>query len=147
MLFNDDSLFSVVAYVILFLFAAVGNLTVFITLFRSRHRRSRVNLFIMNLSVADLIVTFVMMPMEIGWHATVGWVAGDSMCRIMMFWRTFGFYLSSNVLITISLDRYFAINHPLSLSDADKRGKIMLSLAWCFSAVASVPQVRGCILI
>ena len=141
MLFNDDSLFSVVAYSVLFVFAAIGNLTVFITLFRNRHRKSRVNLFIMNLSIADLIVTFVMMPLEIGWHATVGWMAGDCMCRIMMFWRTFGFYLSSFILITISLDRYFAVKYPLSLSDADRRGRIMISLAWCCSFIASVPQV------
>ena len=37
--------------------------------------------------------------------------------------------------------RYFAIMHPLSLSDAGKRGKIMILLAWSISAVASIPQV------
>ena len=141
MRFDDDNLVSVIAYTLLFFVAAIGNLTVFVTLFRNRQRKSRVNLFIMHLAIADMIVTFIMMPMEISWHVTVSWNAGDVSCRIMMFWRAFGFYLSSFILVAISLDRYFAIRHPLSLNDADKRGKIMLLFAWLLSTVASVPQV------
>lgn len=141
MQFTDDTLVSVVAYTCLFLVAAIGNLTVFITLFRNRNRKSRVNMFIMHLSIADLLVTFIMLPLETAWHITVAWKAGDAMCRILMFFRAFGFYLSSFILVVISLDRYFAILYPLSLNDADKRGKIMLALAWIFSAVASIPQV------
>jgi hypothetical protein len=142
MIFTDDNMVSVIAYTCLFIVAACGNLTVFITLFRNRQIKSRVNLFIMHLCIADLIVTFIMMPLEIAWHITVAWVAGDAACRIMMFFRAFGFYLSSFILVTISLDRYFAILHPLSMNDADKRGKIMLGLSWVFSVVSSIPQVR-----
>lgn len=47
-----------------------------------------------------------MMPLEIGWAFTVSWKAGDAMCRIMAFFRTFGLYLSSFVLVCISIDRY-----------------------------------------
>lgn len=46
------------------------------------------------------------MPLEIGWAFTVEWTAGDAMCRIMMFFRTFGLYLSSFILVCISLDRF-----------------------------------------
>ncbi len=144
LVFNSENLVSVAAYVSLFIIAAIGNLTVFITLYKNRRRRSRVNLFIMHLSVADMIVTFVMLPLETAWHITVGWRAGDAACRLFMLCRVFGFYLSSFILIAISLDRYFAITHPLSLTDADRRGKIMLALAWLFSLIASIPQVSVC---
>ena len=145
--FNADSLISVITYSILFFIAATGNLTVFIILVKNRRRRSRVNLFIMHLSVADMIVTFLMMPMEIGWHITVSWNAGDLCCRFFMFCRVLGFYLSSFILIAISLDRYFAIAHPLRLINADKRGRFMLLLAWIFSIIASIPQVNKLTLI
>ena len=46
-----------------------------------------------------------MMPLEIGWNVTVTWQAGDPTCRIMAFMRTFGLYLSSFVIVSISLDR------------------------------------------
>lgn len=141
MSFTDDSLVSVVTYTVLFIIAAIGNLLVFITLLKHRHRRSRVNLFILHLCIADMIVTFIMLPMEIGWHLTVSWKAGDFGCRILMFFRAFGFYLSSFILIVISLDRYIAIAHPLSLIDAGRRGKVMLCFAWLCSLIASVPQV------
>ncbi|KAK3097808.1 hypothetical protein FSP39_013396 [Pinctada imbricata] len=139
--FNDDNLLAVISYTCMFVVAACGNLTVFITLFRNRHVKSRVNQFILHLSIADLIVTFIMLPLEIIWNITVEWTAGDAACRTLMFFRILGLYLSSFILVAISLDRYFAIVHPLSLNDADKRGKIMLILAWTLSIVASVPQV------
>ena len=142
MTFNENGLISVVSYSVLLVIGGLGNLMVFMTLFRNRHRRSRVNRFIMHLSVADMIVTFVMMPLEIGWHLTVSWQAGDASCRALMFFRAFGFYLSSFILVSISLDRYFAIARPLSLTDANHRGSLMLVLAWIFSVIASIPQVR-----
>ncbi|KAJ8953146.1 hypothetical protein NQ318_017173 [Aromia moschata] len=52
-------------YGALFVVAAVGNLTVFISLFRSRRRKSRISLMIRHLAIADLIVTFVMIPIEV----------------------------------------------------------------------------------
>ncbi|XP_013383578.1 gonadotropin-releasing hormone II receptor isoform X1 [Lingula anatina] len=140
LMFNSDSLISIVAYACLMFLAAVGNLTVFITLFRNRHRRSRVNMFIMHLAIADMEVTFVMIPIEISWHSTVQWLAGDASCRLLAFCRAFGFYLSSFILVAISLDRYFAIIHPLSMQDADKRAKIMLGISWCLAMVCSIPQ-------
>ena len=145
--FTVDNIVSIVAYSVLFVISACGNLLVFITLFRNRKRKSRVNLFIMHLSVADMFVTFVMIPMEIGWHATVAWVAGDVACRLFMFLRTFGFYLSSFILITISLDRCFAITQPMnSINGARRRARRMLYISWVLSACASAPQVNSAIL-
>jgi hypothetical protein len=83
-----------------------------------------------------------MMPLETAWHITVEWKASDAACRTLMFFRAFGFYLSSFVLIAISLDRYFAIAHPMSIMDASRRAKIMLIFAWLCSIIASIPQVR-----
>lgn len=142
MTFNDDGVLSVIAYSCLFVIAATGNLTVLITLLRSRTIKSRVNTYIMHLSIADLIVAFIMLPLEIVWNITVSWEAGDAACRILMFFRALGFYLSSFVLVTISLDRYFSIVHPMSIHDAERRGKIMITLAWALSIIASLPQVR-----
>lgn len=140
--FNEDTLVSIAAYSCLLFVAALGNLIVFITLFRNRHRKSRVNMFIMHLAMADMEVTFIMMPIEISWHSTVQWLAGEVSCRVLMFFRAFGFYLSSYILVAISLDRYFAITHPLSMQDADKRAKIMLGISWGMSVASSLPQVR-----
>ncbi|XP_064110501.1 vasopressin V1a receptor-like isoform X2 [Macrobrachium nipponense] len=129
-----------IAYSLLFPFAAVGNLVVFVALFRNRHRKSRVNMMIMHLSLADMIVTFVFLPTEITWHITIEWVFGNVGCKVYKFLSAFGFYMSSMVLVCISLDRYFAVLHPLKVNDAQRRGKIMLFFAWAISSVISLPQ-------
>ncbi|XP_071535395.1 adipokinetic hormone/corazonin-related peptide receptor variant I-like [Panulirus ornatus] len=138
--FDDNALTDIIIYSVMFVVAAVGNLTVFITLFRNRHRKSRVNLMIMHLAAADLMVTLINFPLEVGWRITTQWVAGNLACKLFQFLRAFGLYLSSLVLVCISLDRYFAIVHPLKVNDAQRRGKIMLSFAWSTAAVCSLPQ-------
>ncbi|KAF6210560.1 hypothetical protein GE061_013666 [Apolygus lucorum] len=138
--FNDSSL-EVVVYAVLFVVAAVGNLTVFVTLVRGRHRKSRISLMITHLAIADLFVTFIMIPLEIGWRLTTQWMAGNAACKFFLFLRAFGLYLSSNVLVCVSVDRYFAILHPLRVNDARRRGKVMLTLAWIFSFVCALPQI------
>lgn len=94
-----------------------------------------------HLVIADLLVTFIMIPLEIGWRITTQWLAGNIACKLFLFLRAFGLYLSSNVLVGISLDRYFAILYPLRVTDARKRGKFMLTCAWIISFVCSTPQV------
>ncbi|KAL0278397.1 UNVERIFIED_CONTAM: hypothetical protein PYX00_000228 [Menopon gallinae] len=142
MTFNEGHIVSIVTYSILMVIAAVGNITVLVILRRRRRNiRSRLNTMLMHLAIADLMVTFLLMPLEIGWASTVSWRAGDAMCRIMAFFRTFGLYLSSFILICICVDRYYAILKPLSLGQFDRLCKIMLAVAWTASTVCSMPQI------
>ncbi|XP_064474903.1 adipokinetic hormone/corazonin-related peptide receptor variant I-like [Ornithodoros turicata] len=138
--FNTNGLVQVVGYSVLFVVAAAGNVPVFVTLLRNRNRKSRIKLVIMHLTIADLIVTFIMIPLEIIWRLTVQWLAGNAMCKLMQVLRAFGPYLSSMVLVCISLDRYFAVVHPLKVNDAHRRGKLMIGVAWHISLICSVPQ-------
>lgn len=91
---------------ILMILSSIGNITVLVLLLKRRLKRpSRIDTMLTHLAIADLLVTFFMMPLEIGWAYTVSWKAGDFMCRLMSFLRTFGLYLSSFVLVCISVDR------------------------------------------
>ncbi|XP_075979596.1 adipokinetic hormone/corazonin-related peptide receptor variant I-like [Anticarsia gemmatalis] len=119
---------------------AVGNVGVFTSLVRSRRRKSRVNLLMTHLVVADMIVTFIVIPLEIGWRTTNAWLAGNLACKFFLVLRAFGLYLSSNVLVCISLDRFFAILYPLRLAIARKRSKMMLYMAWFVALLCSLPQ-------
>jgi gonadotropin-releasing hormone receptor len=140
--FSENARAVIAVYCVLFSVAAIGNLSVFLTLLRARHRKSRVSLLMTHLAAADLIVTFVMIPLEVGWRVTDQWLAGNFACKLFLFLRAFGLYLSSNILVCISLDRYFAIIYPLKVSDARRRGKLMLLFAWFISLLCSIPQVR-----
>ncbi|XP_076661102.1 adipokinetic hormone receptor isoform X2 [Halictus rubicundus] len=142
MRFNEGHVVSIIVYSVLMIVSAMGNTTVLVLITRrKRTSKSRIHTMLMHLAIADLLVTFLMMPLEIGWAITVSWEAGDAMCRIMAFFRMFGLYLSSFILVCISIDRYYAVIRPLQLWDVDKRGKIMLCFAWIGSIVCSMPQM------
>ncbi|XP_025995016.1 gonadotropin-releasing hormone II receptor isoform X1 [Solenopsis invicta] len=138
--FNGSHLVTIITYSILMVISAIGNISV-LTIIKKRKSKSRIQNLVMHLSIADLFVTFLMMPFEIGWASTVSWEAGDAMCRIMAFFRTFGLYLSSFVIVCISIDRYYAVMRPLQILDVYRRGKILLMLAWIGSVLCSLPQM------
>lgn len=118
------------------------NFIVLLTVWRQRGRKSRVNLLVLHLTIADLLITFINISTDVVWFCTVAWLAGNTMCKLIMFMETFAMYASSFVLIVISIDRYAAIVHPLSVRAADRRCKIMLRVAWGSAAVCSIPQVK-----
>ncbi|KAI5651584.1 7 transmembrane receptor (rhodopsin family) domain-containing protein [Phthorimaea operculella] len=76
----------------------------------------------------------------IGWRTTNAWLAGNLACKCFLVLRAFGLYLSSNVLVCISLDRFFAVLYPLRLPIARKRSKMMLYFAWFVALLCSLPQ-------
>lgn len=71
-----------ISYSILFPLAAIGNLLVFTALLRNRNRKSRVNLMLLHLTLADMIVTFIFLPTEITWHLNIQWIFGNIGCKV-----------------------------------------------------------------
>jgi len=56
--------------------------------------------------------------------------------------QVFGLYLSTYVVVIISIDRCMAIVDPISKNRAPRRVRLMLVLAWMLSAAFSLPQVH-----
>ncbi|KAM4602935.1 putative gonadotropin-releasing hormone II receptor [Polymixia lowei] len=104
-------------------------------------RKSHVRVLIINLTVADLLVTFIVMPLDAVWNITVQWLAGDFACRLLMFLKLQAMYSCAFVTMVISLDRQSAILNPLAINKARKRNRVMLTVAWSLSAMLSVPQI------
>lgn len=139
----------IVIYSILFLLSSIGNTTSFIALLNMKKRKNfnqskyRIRLLFLNLCIGDLMVTFIHMPLEIAWAYTDSWLAGDVVCKLMLSLRTFGFYLSSSVLIAITIDRYYAVINPMEIDKINTLTKRLLYFCWIFSFVSSIPQVSG----
>ena len=53
----------------------------------------------------------------------------------------FGLYLSTYIVVIISIDRCIAILDPISKNRGPHRVKIMIGIAWILSAVFGLPQV------
>ncbi|KAA8596040.1 hypothetical protein FQN60_011331 [Etheostoma spectabile] len=117
------------------------NLAVLLAAHRDGKRKSHVRVLIINLTVADLLVTFIVMPVDAVWNITVQWLAGDFACRLLMFLKLQAMYSCAFVTVVISLDRQSAILNPLAISKARKRNRVMLTVAWGMSVMLSVPQM------
>uniref|UniRef100_A0A3B4BK67 Type II GnRH receptor n=1 Tax=Periophthalmus magnuspinnatus TaxID=409849 RepID=A0A3B4BK67_9GOBI len=107
----------------------------------SHKRNSHVRVLIINLTAADLLVTFIVMPVDAVWNITVQWLAGDLACRVLMFLKLQAMYSCAFVTVVISLDRQSAILNPLAINMARRRNRVMLVVAWTLSTVFSVPQI------
>ncbi|PIO22559.1 Gonadotropin-releasing hormone II receptor [Aquarana catesbeiana] len=126
---------------VLFISSACFNMATLWTITYKYRKKSHIRILIINLVAADLLITFVVMPLDAVWNVTIQWYAGDVACRILMFLKLVAMYSSAFVTVVISLDRHAAILNPLGIGDAKKKNKAMLSVAWTLSLLLATPQL------
>ncbi|CAF1443214.1 unnamed protein product [Rotaria sp. Silwood1] len=127
----------------IFIVALIFNTLVLMIMLIKRHRRmTRMAFFILNLTVADLLVAFFsVLPMLI-WKTTITFFGGDFLCRIIAFLMLAVTYISVYTLVAMANDRYQAIVHPLSTYTWTPRsGLIHMIGVWCLSLLLASPQL------
>lgn len=145
--FNQMSQISrniVIAYTFLFMGSALLNISEIVKVTRNRrHDKGRITYLYRHLCISGLIVTFTCMLANLILKLTIHWYGGNLLCKGYQFLRAFGLYLSSLVVICISIDRYFAIVYPLKFVRAEDKVKLLVRIAWVIAAICAVPQVRA----
>ncbi|XP_069508739.1 gonadotropin-releasing hormone II receptor-like [Ambystoma mexicanum] len=126
---------------ILFVSSTCFNLATLWTITHKHRKKSHIRILIINLAMADLLVTFIVMPLDAIWNVTVQWYAGDLACRLLMFLKLVAMYASAFVTVVISLDRQSAVLNPLAIGEAKKKNKTMLCVAWILSILLAIPQL------
>nr|XP_055063173.1 trace amine-associated receptor 13c-like [Misgurnus anguillicaudatus] len=71
------------------------------------------NMLILSLAVADLLVGFIVMPLEAIRLIETCWYFGDTFCRLFLIIMGLLFSASLSNLVLIAVDRYVAVCHPL----------------------------------
>lgn len=104
----------VTLYVPLLVLAAVANILVIIVVVRYHYMRSVTNYFLVNLSVADLLVTLICMPAAISQAVIKLWLYGEFMCRVTFYLQGVSVGASVFTIMVMSIDRYMAIRHPMA---------------------------------
>ncbi|CAI9742236.1 cardioacceleratory peptide receptor-like [Octopus vulgaris] len=125
------------------LFASIvfGNITVLAAIyFTKTNRRNRMNFFIMHLALADLMSGLISVLMDAIWKLIIHWYAGNVMCKVARFLQATVTFGSTYVLVALSLDRLDAVAWPLHFTKSPYHGKILVSLAWFFSILFSIPM-------
>ncbi|XP_064646633.1 cephalotocin receptor 1-like isoform X2 [Lineus longissimus] len=126
---------------IIFILAFAGNSIVLLVLALRKKKLSRMHMFIMHLSLADLFVAFFNVLPQMAWDVTYRFQGGDFLCRFVKYVQVVAMYASSYVLVATALDRYTAIVYPLTTHTwSQRRIALMVGAAWLLSLVFSVPQ-------
>ncbi|XP_060062864.1 cephalotocin receptor 2-like [Ylistrum balloti] len=126
----------------IFALAILGNCCVLVALCRRRKKSTRMHIFIMHLSIADLQVAFFNILPQLIWDITHRWYGGDFLCRFIKYSQIFVMYLSTYILVMTAVDRYRAICHPLSNHTWTPRlVHVMIGGAYAIAAIMSLPQL------
>uniref|UniRef100_A0A8C2V6A9 Gonadotropin-releasing hormone receptor n=1 Tax=Chinchilla lanigera TaxID=34839 RepID=A0A8C2V6A9_CHILA len=105
---------------------------------------SRMKVLLKHLTLANLLETLIVMPLDGMWNITVQWYAGELLCKVLSYLKLFSMYAPAFMMVVISLDRSLAITRPLPVQSSRKLEQSMLGLAWVLSSVFAGPQNYNC---
>ncbi|XP_046960754.1 neuropeptide FF receptor 1-like isoform X2 [Vanessa cardui] len=110
--YNPDVVIIVLYVVVLTASLSANTLLIFIVI-KFQYMRSVTNIFLVNLSVADLLVTLFCMPVQIAKSVTLLWYFGEVMCKTVNFLQGVAVASSVFTITAMSVDRYLAITQSL----------------------------------
>ncbi|KAK6487321.1 alpha-1A adrenergic receptor-like [Huso huso] len=127
------------------LFAVIGNILVILSVVCHRHLRIVTNYFIINLAVADLLLSTTVLPFSATLEVLGYWVFGRVFCNIWAAVDVLCCTASILSLCVISVDRYIGVSYPLRYLTMmnKKRGLITLAAVWVLAMVISIGPLLG----
>ncbi|XP_015606721.1 growth hormone secretagogue receptor type 1 isoform X1 [Cephus cinctus] len=134
---------SMVACIVVMVLGVVGNLMVPLVVLRGKDMRNSTNIFLVNLSVADLCVLLVCAPtllVEVNSLPEV-WRLGEHMCKAVPFVEMTVAHASVLTILAISFERYYAICEPLRAGYVCTKARAtwLCLLAWAAAALCTSP--------
>ncbi|XP_005811951.1 orexin receptor type 2 [Xiphophorus maculatus] len=130
----------IVAYIVVFFVSLIGNSLVCFAVWKNRHMRTVTNYFIVNLSLADVLVTIICLPASLVVDITETWFFGETLCKIVPYLQTISVSVSVLTLSCIAQDRWYAICHPLKFKSTAKRARKSIIAIWVVSCIIMIPQ-------
>lgn len=132
-----------VAYIITFFFGVVGNAIVCYVLFTRKQKKKSIHLLTMNLSMSDLIVSTIYLPMQMYLINTqLKWGLGDFMCRALNGINSLTVNASIGTLVVITFDRYNAVVKPMVTHSRNTvTTKVLIGVIWVTSFALTIPLI------
>ncbi|KAJ8379954.1 hypothetical protein SKAU_G00007320 [Synaphobranchus kaupii] len=130
---------------IFILFGVLGNILVILSVVCHRHLRTVTHFLIVNLAVADLMLSSTVLPFSATLEILGYWVFGRTFCSIWAAMDVLCCTASIMSLCMISVDRYIGVSYPLRYPTivTKRRGLLALVCMWVFSITISIGPVFG----
>ncbi|KAK7895914.1 hypothetical protein WMY93_021239 [Mugilogobius chulae] len=134
------TVFLPIIYIIVFAVGLPANaLAIWVFLFRVKKKHS-FSIYMANLALADLLFV-IWVPLKIAYHFNNNdWIFGEGLCKVLIAFFYGNMYCSILFITCISVQRYWAVVHPLSELQKDNRMATGLSIAiWVIVWAITVP--------
>lgn len=127
------------------LVAIVGNILVILSVVCNKHLQTVTNFFIVNLAIADLLLSIIVLPFSASLEVLGCWVFGRVFCNIWAAVDVLCCTASILSLCIISIDRYIGVKHCLKYPSimTERKAGIILVVVWVSSTVISVGPLLG----
>ncbi len=132
-------IFFPVVYIIVFSVGLPTNaMAIWVFLFRTKKKHPS-SIFMVNLALADLLFV-IWIPLKIAYHFNRNnWIYGEALCKVLVAFFYGNMYCSTAFIACISVQRYWAIVHPLS--QQKRNNKLATGVALCVWLVVWVITV------
>uniref|UniRef100_A0A8C5GCA9 G-protein coupled receptors family 1 profile domain-containing protein n=1 Tax=Gouania willdenowi TaxID=441366 RepID=A0A8C5GCA9_GOUWI len=139
---------SVVKMVLISLIVCVsmfGNVVVLLVFQRKPQLLHVANRFVLNLLLADLLQTVLVMPFAIAAAVPCVWPLDARLCQTLVVLMHLFAFAGVNTIVVVSVDRYLAIIHPLSYPTrmTPHLGTNLIICTWVLSFLQSTPPLYG----
>ncbi|KAK6469521.1 alpha-1A adrenergic receptor-like [Huso huso] len=126
-------------------FGILGNILVILSVVCHRHLQTVTHYFIVNLAVADLLLSSVVLPFSATFEILGRWVFGRIFCNIWAAVDVLCCTASIMSLCVISVDRYVGVSYPLRYPAimTERRGLLVLLGLWALSITISIGPLFG----
>ena len=130
-----------VLYALTMVASVLGNTLLIYIVWRKPEVRSLTSFMFVNMAVADLLVTMVMMPWSIAFFYTEGkWqitgILGEITCRGVFYTANVTVMASILCLVFMAIDRYYAVVCPLNRRSLwFRKAKFVSPVVWVMSLI------------
>ncbi|XP_033112175.1 octopamine receptor beta-2R-like [Anneissia japonica] len=135
----------IVSMVILMTVSIVGNTMIIVATILYKSMRTKTNIAILNLAVADIGVTVLDMPVSLISVIKHGenWLTSHLLCDINSFCNALFLIASIHSLMYISVHKYFSLVKPLDHAITKRRTIAMIFVAWFTGFICGIGPILG----
>ncbi|KAM4045656.1 G-protein coupled receptor 83 [Anomaloglossus baeobatrachus] len=130
----------IVAYSFIIVFSLFGNVLVCHVVIKNKRMHSATSLFIVNLAVADILITLLNTPFTLARFVNSTWMFGKGMCHVSRFAQYCSLHVSALTLTAIAVDRHQVIMHPLKPRISTVKGVAYIAIIWIMATCFSLPH-------
>ncbi|XP_042737735.1 neuropeptide Y receptor type 6-like [Lagopus leucura] len=129
----------ITAYILVTTVGLFGNLCLIVIIKRQKEAQNVTNILIANLSLSDVLICIMCIPVTAAYTLMDYWIFGEAMCKISSFIQSISVTVSILSLVLIAIERYQLIVNPRGWKPNTSHAYWGIIFIWVFSLMISIP--------